>query len=187
METHERTLRKLQKCLYIYIGETARGDLGMFAAKSFRSGETIMADEDGDYYDNVCSHQDIIKSGYGYERTLQVGINAFKLPNGSIDDFTNHSCEPSTGIRLTPKGTVILAIGDIEPHDELTYDYSTYINNPHERMNCSCGAATCRRLIGSFKTLPTGLQRTYRRLGIVGNFVDETWREPAKQEEAVLV
>lgn len=187
METHERTLRKLSKCLYIYIGETARGDLGIFAAKAFRSGDVIVVDDDGDYYDNVCSHKDIVRLGCGFDRTLQVGIDEFKLPNGNIDDFTNHSCEPNTGIRLTRQGTIILTIQDVEPHEELTYDYSTYINNPFEQMDCHCGATNCRQVIGSFNSLPRALQRTYRSLGIVGAFVDESWEEKTKQDAMVLV
>lgn len=127
------------------------------------------------------------KNRVRFDRTLQVGINAFKLPNGNIDDFTNHSCEPNTGIRLTRQGTVILAIRDIQLHEEVTYDYSTYINNPYEHLECDCGALTCRRHIGSFSSLPADLKKTYRDLGIVGAFVDEPWKETTEQEAAALV
>ncbi len=185
METHERTLRKLKKCLYIYIGRTPRGDLGIFAAKSFRSGDYLMIDEDGDYYDNVCSAADVRKLGLGFDLTLQVDIDAFKLANGSIDDFTNHSCEPNTGIHLTPKGTRIVAIQDIERHDELTYDYSTYINNPHESMSCDCGALSCRGDIGSFSSLSEDRQRIYQDLGIVGAFVHMPWGEKSESDDDV--
>ena len=177
METYERTLRKLRKCLYIYIGETPRGDLGIFAAKSFQFGDLIMADEDGDYYDNVHTAKEIIRRGLSFDRTLQVGADRFKLANGSIDDFTNHSCTPNTGIRLTPKGTKILAIRDIEPHDELTYDYSTYLSNPYEILACTCGAGNCRRLIGSFRTLPQELKQAYLALDIVGAFARDDQKE----------
>jgi hypothetical protein len=112
------------------------------------------------------------RRGYGLDITLQVGFDAFKLPNGSLDDFTNHSCDPNTGIRLTGRGALVLALRDIAAHEELTYDYSTYLNNPYERMRCLCGAANCRGLIGSFSTLPAELQRRYRALGIIGDFVD---------------
>jgi hypothetical protein len=39
-------------------------------------------------------------------------------------------------------------------------------------MRCLCGAANCRGLIGNFSSLPPELQRRYRALGIVGDFVD---------------
>jgi hypothetical protein len=104
---------------------------------------------------------------------LQVGPDLFRIPSGNIDDFTNHSCEPNTGIHLYPLGAVILAIRDIAAHDEITFDYSTYLNNPHERIVCRCGTKSCRGVIGNFATLPTTLQQRYLALGIVGDFVIE--------------
>jgi hypothetical protein len=169
----EYTLRKLRKCLYIYIGSTARCGLGIFAAKPFAAGEIVIVDEDGDYYGQVLSYRELRAHGYSLENTLQVGLDAFKLPNGNIDDFTNHSCAPNTGIRLTETGMNVLALRAIAPHEELTYDYSTYLNNPYESFRCLCGAPSCRGIIGNFGTLPPALRRRYRALGIVGDFADE--------------
>ena len=132
-----------------------------------------MVDDDGDYYDNVVSYHELLQRGYGLDITLQVGLDAFKLPTGSLDDFTNHSCDPNTGIRLDFRGATVIALRDIAAHEELTYDYSTYLNNPYERMQCLCDAANCRGVIGSFSTLPSELQRRYRALSIIGDFVDE--------------
>ncbi len=87
-----------------------------------------------------------------------MGHDAYKLPNCTLDDFTNHSCDPNTGIRLTDRGMLILALRDIVAHEELTYDYSTYLNNPYESLHCLCGAANCRGVIGNFSTLPAELQ-----------------------------
>ena len=61
-----------------------------------------MVDDDGDYYDNVVSYHELLQRGYGLDITLQVGLDAFKLPSGSLDDFTNHSCDPNTGSASTP-------------------------------------------------------------------------------------
>jgi hypothetical protein len=102
-----------------------------------------------------------------------VGQDAYKLPNCTLDDFTNHSCDPNTGIRLTDRGMLILALRDIAAHEELTYDYSTYLNNPYESLRCLCGAANCRGVIGNFSTLPAEIKRRYRALGVVGDFVEE--------------
>lgn len=163
--------RKLGKCQYLYIAETGRYGLGVFAAKPFEEGETVMVDADGDYYDQVFSYQGLNAIRFPVENTLQVGIDRFKLPTGSIDDFTNHSCDPNTGIRLIPSGTIILALRHIAEHEELTYDYSTYLNNPYESMRCHCGVASCRGIVGNFNTLPKDLQERYRKWGIVGDFV----------------
>lgn len=166
------TCRKLSKCLYVYLGRTEYRGLGVFAAKPFEPGEIVLIDQDGDYYDNVVSYDELCRRGYGLDITLQVGLDKFKLPTGSLEDFTNHSCDPNTGIRLNGKGTIIVALRAIVPHEELTYDYSTYLNNPYERMSCRCGVPACRGVIGNFGRLPVRLQRRYRDLAIIGDFVD---------------
>lgn len=168
-------LRKLSKCHYMYIADTGKYGLGVFAARPFSQGEVLMIDTDGDYYEQVFSYRELLARGIGLDNTLQVDRDAFKLPTGSLDDFTNHSCDPNTGIRLLPGGTVILALRDITEHEEITYDYSTYLNNPHESMPCRCGARACRGIIGNFQSLPEALRRRYLDLDIVGAFA----REPA--------
>jgi uncharacterized protein len=169
----EYSLRKMRKCLDMYLSRAGPVGFGVFAAKPFARGETVMVDLDGDYYDRVVSYRELQEQGFDLSKTLQVGPDAFKLPSGSIDDFTNHSCEPNTGIRLLPEGVLILALRDIAPHEELTYDYSTYLNNPYERMTCLCGATTCRGIIGNFSVLPQHLKEKYLSLGIVGEFCKE--------------
>jgi uncharacterized protein len=171
-ERFEYVHRKLRKCLYLYLGETRTCGIGVFAAKAFTAGDTLIIDEDGDYYRDVVTYEDLCRRGYALDITLQVGPDAFKLPTGSPEDFTNHSCEPNTGVLLTEKGTVVVALRDIAAHEELTYDYSTYLANPYESMRCRCGAANCRGVIGNFTSLPAELQRRYRALGVIGSFVD---------------
>jgi hypothetical protein len=172
MSSFEYTRRKLSKGLNIYVADTQRCGLGIFAAKPFRAGGIVMIDEDGDYYRDVVSYQELRRRGYDLDITLQVGPDAFKLPNGSLDDFTNHSCDPNTGIRLSERGTIVVALRDIAAHEELTYDYSTYLSNPYESLRCLCDAANCRGVVGNFNTLPAELRQRYQALGIVGNFVN---------------
>jgi hypothetical protein len=164
--------RKLKKCLYLYVGKTASRGLGIFTAKSFSAGDTVIIDEDGDYFQNVVTYDTLCYHGYALDITLQVGPDAFKLPTGSPEDFTNHSCDPNTGVRLTPRGMIVVALREIAVHEELTYDYSTYLANPYESMQCRCGASNCRGVIGNFSSLPADLRQRYRALGIVGSFVD---------------
>jgi hypothetical protein len=177
MTDFDYVCRKLRKCLYIYLGQTDGRGLGIFAARPFQTGEIVMSDQDGDYYDQVVSYGELCRRGHGLDITLQVGPDAFKLPTGSLEDFTNHSCEPNTGIRLNENGTIIIALRAIAAHEELTYDYSTYLNNPYERMRCRCGAPACRGVIGNFSGLPVVVQRRYRALGIIGDFVDASVQE----------
>jgi uncharacterized protein len=173
MNDFEYAYRKLSKCLYIYLGRTERRGLGIFAAKPLPAGSVVLTDHDGDYYDHVLGYRELCRRGYSLDITLQVGLDAYKLPTGSLEDFTNHSCDPNTGLRLNDQGTIIVALRDIAAHDELTYDYSTYMNNRYELLRCLCGAPNCRGVIGNFNTLPAELQGRYRALDIVGAFVDE--------------
>jgi uncharacterized protein len=164
-------LRKLKKCQHLYLAETAMRGVGVFAARRFSPGDIVMMDFDGDYYDQAVTYEELCKRNIELKYPLQVGPDLFRIPSGTIDDFTNHSCEPNTGIRLYARGAVILAIRHIAIHDEITFDYSTYLNNPYERIACRCGSKSCRGIIGNFTTLPRTLQQRYLALGIVGDFV----------------
>jgi hypothetical protein len=163
--------RKLAKCRYIYIGETADRGLGIFAAAAFRCGQTIVEDEDGDYFNDAISEREALRRGLDLSvHCFQVDEDRYLLPHGSIDDLINHACEPSAGIRLTRLGYRLIALRDIAVGDELTYDYSTYITSPRERLVCACGSSRCRRLIGPFRELPPALQSFYLERGVVGAF-----------------
>ena len=168
--------RKLMHCRNLYIRTTTDTGHGVFAARAFSRGEVVISDQDGDYYQNALTYEVIIESGYSLDNFSQIDHNLYVPPNGNIDDYTNHSCDPNTGIRLTPRGYLVIALRDIARDEEITYDYSTYLNNPYERMVCRCGAANCRGVIGNFLTLPVDLQDRYKALGIVGRFAMEPSR-----------
>jgi hypothetical protein len=164
-------VRKLTKCLHVYIGATEACGFGLFAAKPFARGSTVIVDEDGDYYDGVMTLAEALNGGYDLANDLfQIGPDAFLLPNGNLDDLVNHCCRPTTGLRLTPLGYRMVALVDIEPGDELTYDYSTYIGDTPERLVCACGHAECRGTIGPFGELPAALRHYYLVHNVVGAF-----------------
>ena len=100
---------------------------------------------------------------------FQIDIDRFLLPSGSIDDLINHSCDPNAGIRLFQAGYELVALRDIDPGGEITYDYSTYIESP-ERLRCCCGASCCCRDIGRFRELAPQLRKHYMNRGVVGAF-----------------
>jgi hypothetical protein len=167
------SLRKLRKCQHLYLAETAERGTGVFAAREFARGDVVMMDFDANYYDQVVSYRELRMHKIGLKYPLQVGPNQFRVPSGSIDDFMNHSCEPTTGIRLYPHGIVVVAIQPIRIHDEITFDYSTYLNNLYERIVCRCRTSDCRGIIGNFSTLPKDRRERYLALRVVGDFVQE--------------
>ena len=55
----------------------------------------------------------------------------------------NHSCDPNTGI----DGLNVIALRNIKKNEELTLDYSQFLDENMEPFQCQCGSANCRGLI----------------------------------------
>lgn len=71
---------------------------------------------------------------------------------GSDCRFVNHSCEPNCemqkwSVNGLPR-MALFAMDDIEPGQELTYDYNFSLFNPAEGQVCRCGSKECRGVIG---------------------------------------
>ena len=68
--------------------------------------------------------------------------------------FVNHSCEPNCEMqKWTVNGhyrMALFALKDIQPGEELTYDYNFSLFNPHEGQRCKCGSDQCRGVIGKY-------------------------------------
>ena len=70
----------------------------------------------------------------------------------------NHSCNPNVGVR----GQItFVAMRDIPAGAELTIDYAMIDGDPAERMECSCGAQECRKIITGSDWRLRELQRRY--------------------------
>lgn len=64
----------------------------------------------------------------------------------------NHSCDPNTQY----DGLNVIALRDIKMGEELTLDYTTFLNNEMESFICNCGSENCKKIIqGSEQTLIT--------------------------------
>ena len=70
----------------------------------------------------------------------------------------NHSCNPNVGVR----GQItFVAMRDIPKDAELTIDYAMIDRDPAERMECSCGAPECRKIITGSDWRRREIQRRY--------------------------
>ena len=58
--------------------------------------------------------------------------------------FINHSCNPNCEADEIKGRVWIIAIRNIEPGEELTYDYNLYDGDLYDPSLCSCGAPNCR-------------------------------------------
>ena len=67
-----------------------------------------------------------------------------------VDDskYFNHSCDAN----VVPFGEMDIAMRDIMPGDEVTYDYGFLMDGSvGEKMQCHCGSKKCRVTIVAFK------------------------------------
>lgn len=97
----------------------------------------------------------------------------------------NHSCEPNAYIRSVNE---LVAIRNIEPGEEICFDYSTTMHYPEERIlsaglelwscSCNCGKAQCRKVIDQFKTLSEEQQSYYLQNGFMPDFMIAVFKNP---------
>lgn len=102
---------------------------------------------------------------------LQIDDELWIGPARSVDNYVNHSCRPNTGTRIFESTVMLIALRDIRVGDEITFDYSTTMDEDHWEMECGCGARGCRGRVRDFKYLPAVLQQRYLELGIVMPFI----------------
>ena len=77
---------------------------------------------------------------------LQVDHDLWLCSGGdSLDDCINHACEPNAG--FVTGAPTLYALRDIAPGEEIGWDYSTSLSEPGWRLDCRCGAASCRKII----------------------------------------
>ena len=67
----------------------------------------------------------------------------------------NHSCEPNMAFDVN-RSLNTIALRDIAKGEELTMDYTTFMDSTAMPFTCNCGSDNCRKLI-QFKSVPKGL------------------------------
>jgi len=118
---------------------------GVFATRSFRTGETVMVG----VIDRELDHNDAHAS--------QISADRFVLHGGLIAKV-NHSCEPNCGIRLNPSGA-----HDFVARRPITFDYAMRnYSIEYFAAHCLCGSTRCRDRITGWKDLPAPRKADYR-------------------------
>ena len=80
------------------------------------------------------------------------GIVIDAAVDGNEARFINHSCDPNCDAVVERERIWIETIRDVEPSEELAYDYAYELEERHtpaakRRYPCSCGAEKCRGTI----------------------------------------
>lgn len=135
---------------------------GLFAIKRIRAGEMVLA-----FGGDVLTPEQVRSMAERQGDAVQIGSRYYidVQPPGL---FTNHSCQPNTGVM---NDTILVALRDINVDEELRFDYSTTMSEEEWTMQCRCGSAQCRGVIGDFHLLPKRVKRRYLALGIVQRFI----------------
>ena len=161
----------------VYLGKSKIEGQGVLASRFFQPREVIM-----EYKGDIVHAADIPKKDfYGIgDRYVQVGEDQFLGPSGELDDYLNHSCDPTAGLVNKDNKVFVIAIKHIAKDEEVAWDYSTTLAlNGAWEMPCHCGAENCRGVIRDFKTLPEETKIKYRDLGIVPSYIlDDLKNEP---------
>jgi SET domain-containing protein len=78
---------------------------------------------------------------YTYLFGLDDGVNI--IDGTGMAAFINHCCDPNCETDEINGRIWIIALRDIEPGEELTYDYNLY-DGDEDPCTCNCGAKKCR-------------------------------------------
>jgi len=138
----------------VEVRETSINGRGVFAKTHIGANEVI-AEFDG----TICD-EDYPGWDDDFENHLvQFEPGRWRDSNG-IARLLNHSCEPNCGIKDLFR---IVAMRDIEPGEELFWDYDMSEDNCKYgwEMQCSCGTASCRKIIRGYRYLPAEIRRKY--------------------------
>ncbi len=121
---------------------------GVYATRAFRAGEVVVR-ADGVLYNDDDEFDDtyalVVPADDNDPRAGQLFLDLADQTR-----WINHSCEPNTIVESSwdPATRLLeawwVAVRDIAPGDELTYDYA-FVGEAAEP--CGCGAPTCRGLI----------------------------------------
>jgi hypothetical protein len=76
-------------------------------------------------------------------RSIQVDDDLYLLSAAEPEpgDMLNHSCDPTCALL---GATVLVALRDIAPDEELTFDYATCDGSDYDEFTCLCRTPACR-------------------------------------------
>ena len=126
------------------IGRSKTG-LGLFATKPIKKGEKIIR-YFGPILDSKKEDEDAIENKYLFELTNRWTIDGSVREN--VARYINHSCKPNAESDVKPRKrkVFIRAIKNIEPGEEISYDYGTdYFKAYLKPIGCKCAACEKKR------------------------------------------
>src|SRR5256714_325917 len=123
----------------------SRTGLGLFATKPIKKG-TRIARYFGPLLDSKKKKDDAIENKYLFELSNRWTIDGSVREN--VARYINHACKPNAESDVKPRKrkVFIRAIKNIEPGDEINYDYGTdYFKAYLKPIGCKCVACEKKR------------------------------------------
>jgi hypothetical protein len=123
----------------------SRTGLGLFATKPIKKGTKIIR-YFGPLLDSKKKKDDAIENKYLFELNGRWTIDGSVREN--IARYINHACKPNaeSDVRPRKRKVFIRAIKNIEPGEEINYDYGTdYFKAYLKPIGCKCAACEKRR------------------------------------------
>lgn len=130
---------------YLYVAETTHTGRGMFTHRAFSMGDHTCAITGKILNYVMRTREDALR----YPNWYQLDEDIWCDPDYPFN-YCNHSCDPNCVV----VGLSMIALRDIQPGDELTFDYSVIDSTEPWEMECRCHNANCRGIIGSIQFLP---------------------------------
>lgn len=94
-----------------------------------------------------------IANRYSIQIDEQNHLHPFTEEEGQMSNllwpYLNHSCNPNAYIDV--HSLQLIALRDIKPQEEITFDYERTELAMKEPFACNCGAANCRKFISGKK------------------------------------
>lgn len=144
----------IQSMKKIHVGDSPIAGKGVFVSEPVKAGEVI-TQIDGKV---VKRHIRTEKGSARFANWIGMGEGVWLNPNKTKFRFLNHSCKPSAAI---VDGHQLIALKDLKEGDEVTFDYSLTDTDVNWRMECSCGAENCRKVIQPIYFVPPEVFKTH--------------------------
>jgi len=149
-----------------YIADCELGR-GLFASRTIRAGENILR-----FRGRRFDRDDPIHQTEAAALLLQTGMRTYILAE-SPSVYVNHACVPNSGLVENRR---LVALRDILAEEQITFDYSTTMDDGLWSLECRCGHRECRGTVKDFKHLPRRVQEHYLDLGVVQGFIARRYR-----------
>ena len=119
-----------------------KGGFGVFARAACHAGEVLVVWGGNVVTEELLEQLPPVMQHHSVQ--IDEGLYLATVDGLEPADYVNHSCEPNLGLR----GQITLvALRDIQPDEEVCFDYAMTDSTPYDEFECHCGLPDCRKVI----------------------------------------